>query len=299
MQIDFLGIQAFLAIAECGSFGQAADRLSLSQTAVSHRMRKLEESLGTPLLVRTTRGVALTQAGSAFLPRARAAVQQLEISCDRVRKDGQAADRWMAFALLPTIASSVLVPLLQRHERVQPDHPVRVFDSSPSEIIDLVESGAAAFGLTVLRSISPRLESTTIADEPFVLVCPLGHPLAARERVGWAELGAEPLIRISLPSGNSMSIDDAIGPLREQLNWRYEAQRNAGALEMVRGGIGLTVVPRLSLGDDPGVAVVPIESPQVRRTLAVVRRRGEALPQAAQWLCEQAVELLRERLGPA
>lgn len=297
MQIDFLGVQAFLAVAECGSFGQAADRLNLSQTAVSHRMRKLEESLGAPLLVRTTRGVALTDAGSALLPRARAAVQQLETSFDMVRKHRQSANSWIAFGCLPTIATGVLVPLLQRFERVQPDLQVRVFDSSPSEIVQLVESGTAAFGLTVLRGTGPRLESEPIAQEPFVLVCPRDHALAARERVSWQELADEPLIRISLPSGNSMTIDDAVGPLREHLHWRYEAQRNAGALDMVRGGLGLTVVPKLSVGVEDGIAVVPIEAPQVRRTLAVVRRRGEALSPAAQWICEQAVLLVRERLG--
>jgi DNA-binding transcriptional LysR family regulator len=298
MQIDFLGIQAFLAIAECGSFGQAAQRLHLSQTAVSHRMRKLEESVGTPLLVRTTRGVAMTQAGSAFLPQARAAVQQLEASCEMVRMHTHDANRWIAFGLLPTLSASVLVPLVQRHEREQPHFQLRVFDSSPVEILDLVESGTASFGLTVLRDLGAALQATSIAEEPFVLACPRDHPFAARERIAWADLGREPLIRLSLPSGNSMTIDDAIGPARDQLNWRYEAQRNDRALDMVRGGLGATVVPKLSVGQAAGVAVVPIDTPAVRRTLGLVTRRGEKLPHAARWLCEQAAEVVRECLTP-
>ncbi|MEJ8840649.1 LysR family transcriptional regulator [Ramlibacter sp. AN1133] len=71
MPIDFLGIEAFLAIAECGSFSLAAQRLHLSQTAISHRMRKLEETLGVQLVLRTSRGIALTPAGNRLLPRAR------------------------------------------------------------------------------------------------------------------------------------------------------------------------------------------------------------------------------------
>src|SRR5881398_3091426 len=89
VQIDFLGIQAFLAIVECGTFGLAAARLHLTQTAISHRMRKLEDSLGVQLIVRTSRGVSLTQAGEALLPRARNSVRQLEESCEIVRKHGQ------------------------------------------------------------------------------------------------------------------------------------------------------------------------------------------------------------------
>jgi DNA-binding transcriptional LysR family regulator len=296
VQIDFLGVQAFLAVAECGSFAQAAERLSLSQTAVSHRMRKFEESLGVLLLVRTARGVVLTEAGVALLPRARAAVQQLESSFDLAHQIGRSAGSTVAFGCLPTIAAGILVPLLQRHEREQPQVQIRVFDSSPAEILQLVESATAAFGITVQRGSNPRLDSERIAEEAFVLVCPQSHAWAARASMSWAQLSDQPLIRIGLPSGNSMTIDEAVGPLREQLLWRYEAQRTVAALDMVRARLGLTIVPELSVGAGDDLAVIPLESPRVTRTLAVVRRRDEKLLPAAKWLCEQAVELLRQRL---
>ncbi len=71
MRIDFPGLQAFLSIAEQGSFSRAAAHLNLSQTALSHRIKKLEEDLGFQLLARTTRQVALTPAGLELLPTAR------------------------------------------------------------------------------------------------------------------------------------------------------------------------------------------------------------------------------------
>ena len=74
MRIDFLGLEAFLSIAERGSFQRAAAHLNLSQTAISHRMRKLEEDLGLKLFARTTREVTLTRAGIDFLPKARRAL---------------------------------------------------------------------------------------------------------------------------------------------------------------------------------------------------------------------------------
>ena len=78
------------------------------------------------------------------------------------------------------IAAGILVPLLQRHEREQPQVQIRVFDSSPAEILQLVESATAAFGVTVQRGSSPRLDSERIAEEAFVLVCPQSHAWAAR-----------------------------------------------------------------------------------------------------------------------
>src|ERR1700709_851439 len=97
MQIDFLGMQAFLAIVEHGGFQQAAAHLNLSQTAVSHRIRKLEDSLGVSLLARTTRDVTLTDAGRALLPRVRGAIRELELSYDTLRQYQRTAPQWLAF----------------------------------------------------------------------------------------------------------------------------------------------------------------------------------------------------------
>ncbi|RYY60128.1 MAG: LysR family transcriptional regulator, partial [Comamonadaceae bacterium] len=263
MSIDFLGIQAFLAVAECGGFGQAAARLHLSQTAISHRMRKLEDSLGVQLVVRTSRGVSLTQAGEALLPRARQSVRELEDSCEVVRRQGRDAPHWITFACLPTVAAGILAPLLDEAGAAQPQWPVRVFDSSPAEIVELVQARTAAFGLTLDQPAAPGLVARPIAREPFVLACPSGHALAARGAVGWAELQGQPLVRIGLPAGNSATIDGKLGPLREGLRWVYEAQRTAVALKLVRAGLGLTVVPRLAVQDEDGVAIVPLQDPVV------------------------------------
>jgi DNA-binding transcriptional LysR family regulator len=83
MRIDFLGLQAFLSIAQRGNFQRAAAHLNLSQTAISHRMRKLEEDLGIKLFARTTREVTLTRAGIEFLPKAQKAIEELEQSTSR------------------------------------------------------------------------------------------------------------------------------------------------------------------------------------------------------------------------
>lgn len=297
MQIDFLGIQAFLAVAESGSFAMAAARLHLSQTAISHRMRKLEESLGVELIVRTSRGITLSEAGNALLPRARAAVQQLEVSFDDVRRHGRNVTRWVAFGCLPTVSVSILVPLLHRAAERFPQVQVRLFDSTPMEIAELVQAGTAAFGITLAEGAPEKLAVQALAREPFVLACPADHAFARRPGVDWKDLVGQPLVRISLPAGNSMTIDDALGPLREQLRWRYEAQHTAMAVELVRGGLGLTVVPRLSVRSGEGLAVVPIGAPEISRLLGVVTRPGADLRAEERFLAETAMALVREQVA--
>lgn len=297
MPIDFLGIQAFLAIIETGSFQLAAGQLNLSQTAVSHRMRKLEETLGVRLIARTTREVSLTDAGRALLPRARSAVQELGVSCEAVRKHGRHAHNWLVLACLPTLASGAMVDVLRACHARWPDTPVRVFDSAVHEILELVESRIAAFGVSVMRPnlIGGELVAERIGEEPFVLLCPEDHALARQQNVQWADLRSEALIRISMTSGNSVTIDESLGALREQLRWRLEAQHTAMAVEMVRGGLGLTVVPLLASNVGPGVRAVPLAQPLVTRTLAVVTRRDAVLSEQETFVRDSIVTLIRGR----
>src|SRR3712207_1387637 len=89
MRIDFLGLHAFVAIAERGSFQGAAAHLNLSQTALSHRIRKLEDDLGVRLLSRTTREVSLTPAGVELLPKVKSMIDDLSGSLQELRQHGR------------------------------------------------------------------------------------------------------------------------------------------------------------------------------------------------------------------
>lgn len=297
MQIDFLGMHAFLCIVERGGFLQAATQLNLSPAAVSHRIRKLEDGLGTQLLTRTTREVTLTEAGRALLPGIRAAVRELEKSCEALRRHHSAARSWLAFACLPTLASSQLPAPLRRFAGLFPDVSVRVFDDPVSEMTEYVESGVAAFGISVPESHHAGLEVDVFAEEPFLLACPETHPLAARGVARWDDLLDEVLIRISLPVGNSSIIDDALGERRARFRWGYEAQRTVLALDLVAARLGVTVVPALAVGPMPGVVAVPLTEPAITRRLAVVTRRGAQLAPPAQTLCDMVVDGIRTNLG--
>jgi molybdenum-dependent DNA-binding transcriptional regulator ModE len=96
MRIDFLGLQAFLGVAQRGSFHRAAAHLNLSQTALSHRLKQLEESLGVKLLLRTTRQVSLTPAGAELLPKARRLMEELSVSFADLRDRGRLAQERVA-----------------------------------------------------------------------------------------------------------------------------------------------------------------------------------------------------------
>lgn len=295
MRIDFLGLEAFLGIANWGSFNAAAAHLNLSQTALSHRLKKLEDDLGVALLARSTRKVTLTAAGAELLPTAQRLIEEMTRSLDVLRTAGRDRQEQFAIGCLPTIAKHHLPRVLRDFAQLQPGVGVKVFDNSASEIVERVRSGEAEFGVTIASTGRWDLEVTPLIKEPFVLVCPSAHPLAGRSSVGWSELEGVPLIRISAQTGNRLLIDDALGGRRERMIWKYEVQHVGTAIGMVQAGVGLTVVPRLGidLADDPGIAAVPLKNPSVVRSIGLLARREQPLTPAAGALARLLTASLR------
>lgn len=299
MRVDVLGLQAFVSIAERGSFHAAASHLNLSQTALSHRIRKLEESLGTTLLLRTTRQVSLTPAGSALLPRARRIFEELGAAIDEARVDAADAEEEVAVGCLPTIAVHCMPSVIAEFARRYPAVRVRVHDNSASEIADKVQSGQAEFGVTIVAANRWDLELKPVVKEPFVLVSHRSMPLARAESLTWAQLQGLPLVRISAETGNRILIDDALGARREALTWRYEVQRVITAVSLVRSAIGYAIVPQLALDSvDAGELVaIPLRSPSISRTLGIVTRKNLLLRPAARDLLALVSEALRRSVS--
>lgn len=288
MRIDLLGLQAFVSVAERGSFLRAAAHLNLSQTALSHRMKKFEEDLGVALLVRTTRQVSLTPVGLELLPKARRLMDELSTSLDHIREQSSRQDERVVIGCLPTIAAYRLPRILRDFSALHPNVAVKIFDNSAMEIAQLVQSGTAEFGLTIVSPNVADLDIKVLAKEPFVLLCAKDEPLAKRRFANWSHLGGTPLIRISPQAGNRVLIDDALGSRREALNWRYEVQHLQTAVGMVLAGVGVAVVPK-SAESAPGIAglvAVPLRNPSIHRTLGILMKRDRPLSRTAQALLQ-------------
>lgn len=286
MRIDFLGLEAFLSIAERGSFHRAAASLNLSQTALSHRIRKLEEDLGLKLLARTTRQVSLTPAGLELLPKARRLMDDMASSLDEFRLRGHERQEQVAIACLPTLASYMLPRILESFLGSFADVRVRILDHSATEITEHVRLGEVEFGISIVSSTSPELEILPLFKESFVLACRATSALAVQTSVTWQDIESVPLIRVGTLTGNRILIDDALGSRRESLLWRYEVRHIATAVNMVKAGLGVTVLPEGALAgsEASGIVGVPIRNPSVSRTIGILTRRGVSLSPPAEKL---------------
>lgn len=298
MRIDVLGLQAFVSIAERGSFRAAATHLNLSQTALSHRIRKLEESLSAPLLLRTTRQVTLTPEGTALLPKAQHLFAELGLAIAGLRGMPQQQATRIAVGCLPTIAMHVMPDVLARFAETHPDIEVRLFDNSAHEIAARVQAGDAEFGVTLVAANSWDLEFKPVVKEPFVLLCHPHQTFAHVAGLNWAQLHDVPLVRISAETGNRILIDDALGSRRETLVWRYEVQRVSTAVGLVQSGVAAAIVPRLAIGPgEDGIRAIPLRAPAVKRTLGIITRKDTPLSPAAKALIRLTSVALKAALS--
>ena len=297
MRLDILGLQAFLAIAERGSFHKAAAHLGITQTALSHRLRKFEDYLGVTLLQRTTRQVSLTPTGLELLPRARVLVEDANQIFADLSAAAVARQERVAIGCLPTLTISLLPEVLKEFALTHPGTVVHVYDNSASEIAERVQRGEAEFGITMLSSGRWDLEIKPLVKEPYVLVCRTDHAFARRPSVRWAQLEGKGLVRISTQTGNRILIDDALGAGSKRLAWNWEVQHVASAVSLVAAGVGMTIVPRgaIDVVRASNLAAVPLRNPSITRTLGAVTRRGTPLTPLAVQLLEIIKKHLRRR----
>ncbi len=285
MRIDFLGLEAFVSIAERGSFQRAATHLNLSQTAISHRMRKLEEELGVKLFARTTREVALTRAGIDFLPKAQKAIVELEQSFDDLKQQGAKRRERLDIACLPVFAVNYLPPILRKFQRSQPHVQVRVFETPSAAIAELVQSGEAEFGFSVVKTGRWDLDVETLFTSSFSLACPARHVLAKKRSLSWSELRNLPLIRVGAKTAIRALIDDTASAARLTFTWPYEVEQVETAVNLVETGLGYAIVPSIdvALHRGRGLVAVPLRGPRVSCSYGLVTRRGMPLsPPAAE-----------------
>ncbi|MDD2546774.1 MAG: LysR family transcriptional regulator, partial [Burkholderiaceae bacterium] len=277
-------------------FTRAAQQCHLSQPAFSALVRTLEDELGLRLFDRSTRHVELTPEGRDFLDAALRIRGEVNQALAALR-DAAALQRGrVALALLPSLAADWLPRVLAGFHRAHPGIEIDVADVLSEACIERVASGRADFALAALRADTPELQATLLCRDDFHLVCPPEHPLAQQPgALTVADLAAWPFIHLARSTSVRQYLEAALHP--QTLHTLMEVEQLATVAGMVRAGLGISVVPALTLFHFalPGLVTRALALPGLQREIYVVRRRDRSLSLAAQGLLER---LLAQRPGP-
>ncbi len=283
INFDLQQLQAFVAVAERGSFRAAADHIHLSAPALSRRIDKLETILGARLFNRTTRDVELTPLGRVFLERARAALDDLEAAMLGISDIAASRSGHVTVACVPSAAIHFLPSVVRSFSERYPLIRIRVMDEAAGQVLDSVMSGESDFGISFMGGLLPGVDFDPIHTDPFVLAMPRSHLLAKRKSLAWADLASEKLIAVARSSGNRQLLDDALAKAGVNPSYRFEVSHIATLLGMVEAGLGLAAVPRLALPAASAAMVgVALRGPAVSRVLGLATRHGATLRAPAQ-----------------
>jgi DNA-binding transcriptional LysR family regulator len=284
-------IEAFLAVAEDGSFTRAAERAGHSQPALSRTIRDLEALVGTRLILRTTRRVELTAAGRAFRDAAARAAEQVDRAVTAAQDAALLRQGLLRVAAPPLLAASVLPVAIAALAARHPGLRVELADVGTAEILARLRDGRADVGVGTIAAGEPGLDRRPLLRDRLMLFCLPGHALD-RPGCGWDAAAAHPLVALT-PGSDLRRLSD-LGFARAGLAPRpaWEVAQIATALALVAAGLGVAVLPGSAAAAAGHLPLVrhDLAGAPVEREVALVRLRDRPAPPAAPAL---AAELLR------
>ena len=283
-------LTAFVTLAEQRSFTRAASLCHLSQPAFSALISALERSVGARLFDRTTRSVEPTAEGRLLLEPARRLLRDAGDALADVRDHAARRRGRVSIAVLPALAAGWLPPLLAAYHAENPGVELEVADVLSEACIERVRSGRADFALASTRSDSPELRTEAFCSDRFHVVCRSDHALAAGDGpLTLQQVVAQPIVQLSRSSSVRQYVEAALYPTL--LRTVMELDQLSTVAGMVRAGLGITVVPALTLFhfEHPTLAARPLDAPGLVRQVFVVRRADRSLGSAAQRLYEMLV----------
>ncbi|WGS17771.1 MULTISPECIES: LysR family transcriptional regulator [unclassified Bradyrhizobium] len=270
-------LESFRVVIESGSFSAAAERLQLTQPAVSLQVRQLERSLGAILIERVGRRARPTAAGAALLTHAEQINAAVTSAVDAVAQQTVGTAGRVRLGTGATACIFLLPPILKELRATLPGLEITVTTGNTPEIAKAVEDNTIDIGLVTLPVSGRSFEITPVLNDEFVLIAPPDMPLPAR--ITPAVLATRPVVLFE-PGGNTRrTADEWLARGGVSLKPLMSLGSVEAIKEMVRAGLGCAILPGMAVsakGKHRDLAVRSL-SPKLYRRLAVVIRRDKRL----------------------
>jgi len=262
--IDIYLLRYFIAVVETGSFTRAADKVFVTQPTLSAGIKKLEGQVGQPLFERSNRRVFLTDAGTRFLPRAKAILHECNLAVQSLEE--AVSIPVLRIGVLVTLATQEIGALIAGFRKKVPQTTIEIYDGTEQELHNRLDDRSLDYALSLYRGQDEDI-ALPLKKEGYVFILPKGHALAEKQVMA-DDLREEYMIvrsRCEVLSETSRYFTDR--NIRPRLV--YRTPNDTRAIEMVAAGIGGTVIPQ-SLADER-VECVKLTGFNYERQLALFR----------------------------
>lgn len=281
-------LRAFLAVAQTLSFTRACERLHLSQPALSLAIKGLEETLGGPLLIRSTRSVRLTPEGEVLLPLAKRLLIEWDNAEELLHQHFTLQFGRVALAAMPSIACNRLPSALREFRQRFPKVNITVHDVINERVIEMVRQRQVELGIAFEPEARTGIDFLPLFEDIFVAVVPPDIPLANAGSVNWSALLQHDFITLQRPSMVRILLEQTLADRQIELPVAFESHQLATVGRMVASGLGVSAVPALCRAQmhELGARCLPLRDPCIQRTVGVVSSAGQELSSAARALHE-------------
>src|SRR5438309_2591833 len=294
--MELRDLRYFVAVASELHLARAAQRLFISQPALSQQIRSLEGELGFKLLERNSRGVQLTPEGEAFLPEAQIVVRDADHAADVARALAEGATGHLRLSHLRTMPRGLPEHVVSEYQRRYPGVEIMPESGSTEQNVERVRGGQLdlAFVLAPLEN-APELGHVEIATEPIMVAIPSTHPLSRRRRIRREDLPGVPLVyypRHNSPGFYDSSLSQMYGDVAPDIV-RTEPNEERMLVAVSEGaGITMLLAGRTATLRFPGVVYRRFAEPEPTGVLAVAFHQPPSL--AARRFLDLAVEMGRQ-----
>jgi DNA-binding transcriptional LysR family regulator len=297
MPITLRRLRSFVEVADLGSFRRAAERLSISQPALSVHIQELENELGVALFRRTTREVRLTEEGARFAAQIKRTLAEVDSLVDDLK--GQAAIQRgrVEIACVPSMASQVLPSIISQFKKDQPKITVHVHDDRAEIIQRLVSKSDVDLAISPPPAHNSELVFEHVLDDPYIAVMPKRHPLAGQSSVTCEALLKYPLIMMRTGLNIREVFDEALAAWPLQSKPAYEVYHHDTLVGFVTANLGIGAMPGMTLANvrQSSLAYARITDPVISRQIGLLKRRGEPLNPAAKKFAEAVRRYMRSQ----
>ena len=275
-------LRYIVAVARERHFGRAAEACFVSQPTLSVAIKKLEEELDVKLFERGTAEVSITPLGEDIVRQARSVIEQAAEIKEIAKRGRDPLAGGLRLGIIYTIGPYLLPELVKNVIETHPQMPLVLQEHFTAKLLDMVRTGELDCAIMAEPFPDMGLAIAPLYDEPFMIATPAGHPFAERTSVSAAELKRETMLLLG--TGHCFR-DHVLEVCPEFARFSSDAEGIRKSFEgssletikhMVAAGMGITVVPLLSVPKEPQAHLrfVPFEAPVPSRRVVLIWRRS-------------------------
>lgn len=290
--MDLRSIEYFVQVADEGSITRTADKLGIAQPALTRHIKKLEQELGTQLLLRLPRGVRLTSSGREFLDHARAITLEVSRASEHVRGKARSPSGTVIMGTSPTLAPLLLPGCIARARQQCPAVSLNVVEGFSPQLLDALLTGRLDIAVMTNPPRTNTLVLTPLCSEPLFVLTPPGTR-GTRDAFSIAELCRSPLI---LTGGLRTLVEQQLVPFGAMLRVDGIVDSVEAIRRLLLSGIGMTIMPVSTFHDElrTGRFVAhAVEDANLHRLLVL----GKPVTQSASAAVDEIEHIVRDEIA--